>query len=105
MNEEEIILLAKLLKSDPDYLKILEHLKIANLDYAKNISKYTKIDIEKVKNILKELEELGIVEEVHSRTVKRTKARLKKQFQVRMHHTYYQLTNLGKLVYRYLKKG
>jgi len=99
----EIRLLAKMLKDDPDYFKVLNHLKIANLDYAKNISKYTKIDINKVSKILEELKEIGLIEEVHSKTVKRVKARLKKQFQVRMHHTYYKLTLLGKQVYKYLR--
>ncbi|BBL45526.1 hypothetical protein MJ1_0362 [Nanobdella aerobiophila] len=103
MKDEEIKLLAKLLSTDPDYLKIMEHLKIANVDYIKNINKYTKIDIDKIQKIILELLDLKIVEEVHLKTVKRTTARLKKQFQVRMHHTYYRLTNLGKLVYRYLR--
>jgi predicted transcriptional regulator len=100
---EETRLLAKMMKDDPDYFKVLNHLKIANLDYAKNISKYTKIDINKVSKILEELKEIGLIEEVHSKTVKRVKARLKKQFQVRMHHTYYKLTLLGKQVYKYLR--
>jgi predicted transcriptional regulator len=79
---EEIRLLEKMLKDDPDYFKVLNHLKIANLDYVKNISKYTKIDINKVNKILEELKEIGLIEEVHSKTVKRTKARLKKHFRL-----------------------
>ena len=53
-----------MLKDDPDYFKVLNHLKIANLDYAKNISKYTKIDINKVIKILEELKEIGLIKEV-----------------------------------------
>ena len=61
---EEIRLLTKMLKNDPDYFKVLNHLKIGNLDYAKNISKYTKIDINKVIKILEELKEIGLIKEV-----------------------------------------
>ena len=47
-----------MINDDLDYFKVLNHLKIANLDYAKNISKYTKIDINKVIKILEESKEI-----------------------------------------------
>ncbi|MGC9133079.1 MAG: DUF2250 domain-containing protein [Nanopusillaceae archaeon] len=103
MDDEYIKTIEKIIENDEDYIKVIKHLKIANVNYAKNISKYTGIDIKKVRKILEELKELNIVEELHSKTVKRTVAKLKKQFQVRMHHTYYRLTDIGKQIYKILR--
>jgi len=46
-----------MLKDDPDYFKVLNHLKIANLDYAKIYQNIQKYDINKVNKILEELKE------------------------------------------------
>ncbi|WP_338603829.1 DUF2250 domain-containing protein [Sulfolobus tengchongensis] len=85
----------KAILKDERYLKILKHLKIANVDYGKSIMLNTKIPITDVIQLLEDLEKLGLIERVHGATLKNTEAKFKLSSEVHKHHTYYKLTREG----------
>ncbi|NON61381.1 DUF2250 domain-containing protein, partial [Acidianus sp. RZ1] len=80
---------------DSRFLKVLLHLKIANVDYGKSIMLNTKIPIQEVIDILEQLEKIGLIERVHGATLKNTEAKFKLSSEVHKHHTYYRLTRDG----------
>ena len=82
---------------------VILHLKRAKLDYAKSIHISTRLNIDEVKKILKELKEENIVEIYHGASVKRSKAKLKLSHEVRKHHTYYRLSRTGEHFFRILR--
>ncbi|AGK60881.1 Uncharacterized protein conserved in archaea [Archaeoglobus sulfaticallidus PM70-1] len=90
-------------KLSPLHIYILIHLRRANIDYAKSISKITKIDQQEIEKALKELEELGLIDRSHGSAIKRTAARFKLSHEVHKHHTYYCLTRLGEHTSRMLR--
>lgn len=94
MDEELKKILMEVLK-DERYLKILRHLKVANVDYGKSIMKNTKIPIDQVVMLLDDLEKMGLVERVPGATVKNTEAKFKLSHEVHKHHTYYRLSRLA----------
>ncbi len=85
-------------------LYILFHLREVGMDYAKSISKVTKVPIEEVVLVLEELEQEGLIERTSGSAVKRTDAKLKLSHEVRKHHTYYTLTNKGKERWKRLRR-
>jgi len=91
LDEELKKILMEVLK-DKRYLKILRHLKVANVDYGKSIMKNTKIPIDQVVMLLDDLEKMGLVERVPGATVKNTEAKFKLSHEVHKHHTYYRLS-------------
>lgn len=95
MGKNEIL---KKIISDQNLLKVLEHMQIAKVDYAKNIHKYTEIPMDAVKNALKFLLTLDAIEIYRNTSIKRTDAKLKKSNEVHKHHTYYSITREGTLI-------
>ena len=78
-------------------LRVLEHFRIAKVDYAKNVTKYTEIQRETVLSCIHELEQYGLLEKYTNTSIKRTAAKLKKSAEVHKHHTYFQITRKGVL--------
>lgn len=76
MDEELKPYLLKIL-CDQRYLQVLEHLRVANVDYGKSIMKNTKIPIDQVVTLLDDLEKFGLIERVSGATVKNTEAKFK----------------------------
>jgi predicted transcriptional regulator len=60
----------------------------------------TEIDLEIVNKSIEDLMKLGMIERDSGSAVKRSKARFKKAFEVRKHHTYYKLSREGELFVR-----
>ena len=85
---EELIL-------DNTILRVLEHFRLARVDYAKNVAKYTEISRDLVASSIRELESHGLLERYTNTSVKKTDARLKKSAEVHKHHTYYEITRSG----------
>lgn len=83
-------------------MEILNHLRIANVDYGKSIMKNTKIPIDQVVVLLDDLERFGLIERVSGATVKNTEAKFKLSHEVHKHHTYYRLTRTGDHLLRQL---
>lgn len=76
-------------------LRVLEHFRIARVDYAKNITRYTEIQRDIVQRCLDELQSEGLIEKYTNTSIKKTEAKLKKSPEVHKHHTYYELTRAG----------
>ena len=76
-------------------LRVLEHFRIAKVDYAKNVTKYTEIQRDTVLSCIHELEQHGLLEKYTNTSIKRTAAKLKKSAEVHKHHTYFQITRDG----------
>ncbi len=76
-------------------LAVLEHFRLAKVDYAKNVTRYTEIQRETVLSCIHELEEHGLLEKYTNTSIKRTAAKLKKSAEVHKHHTYFQITRNG----------
>ncbi len=85
----------------PLHLYVLLHLKRAKVDYAKIMAKMSGIDLERINSCIRDLVELGLVERDSGSAIKRSKAKFKKAFEVRKHHTYYRLTKKGE---RFVRK-
>jgi len=79
----------------PVHLYVLLHLKRAKVDYAKMMAKLSHIDVESINSCIEDLIGLGLVERDSGSAIKRSKAKFKKAFEVRKHHTYYRLTKEG----------
>ncbi len=90
-------------KLNIEHFIVLLHLKRAKLDYAKSIHISTKLPIDEVNKILKELEDMYFIERSHGASIKRSEAKFKLAFEVRKHHTYYRLSKLGDHVTRMLR--
>ncbi len=80
---------------DNTLLMVLEHFRIAKVDYAKNVTKYTEIQRDIVNQCIRNLESQGFLEKYTNTSIKRTAAKLKKSPEVHKHHTYYQITRSG----------
>ena len=76
-------------------LRVLEHFRLAKVDYAKNVTKYTEIQRDTVLSYIQELESYGFLEKYTNTSIKRTSAKLKKSAEVHKHHTYYEITRGG----------
>lgn len=80
---------------DNTLLRVLEHFRLAKVDYAKNITRYTEIPRPTVLECLEILQDDALIEKFTNTSIKRTQAKLKKSAEVHKHHTYFQLTKLG----------
>ncbi|WP_238375136.1 DUF2250 domain-containing protein [Vulcanisaeta thermophila] len=97
-------LMSRLL-SNEEFLMVMRHLKRANIDYGKSISRVTGLPLERVLRILDELESMGLVERVQGKVLKRSKARFKLSNEVRKHHVYYRLSRKGELLLRSINRS
>jgi predicted transcriptional regulator len=93
----------------PIHIYILLHIKRANVEYAKMISKMTDLDIDEINKAIEDLMELDYLERDSGSAIKRSKARFKRAKEVHKHHTYYKLSREGELFVReidekYLKR-
>ncbi len=84
----------------PLQLYILLHLKKANVEYAKMISKMTEINLAEIQESLDYLLSIGLIERDKGSAIKRTRARFKRAAEVHKHHTYYKLSKRGVLLVR-----
>ncbi|KAA8922771.1 DUF2250 domain-containing protein [Thermoplasma sp.] len=98
--------------NDYDLLRVLKHFTVAHVDYAKNITRYTEIPQMRVREYLKRLKDMGLLDYYTNTSIKRTEAKLKKSAEVHKHHTYFQINKKAeavlkeitpKLYARYLK--
>lgn len=80
---------------DHTLLRVLEHFRVAKVDYAKNVTKYTEIQRDTVNSSIRQLEEFGYLERYANTSIKKTVAKLKKSPEVHKHHTYFQITRDG----------
>ena len=83
-------------------LYIMLHLKYAGVEYAKMISKISGLPLEDINNAIKNLMEEGFIERDEGKAIKRKEARFKKAKEVHKHHSYYKLTEKGKVTLRNL---
>ncbi len=93
----------------PIHIYILLHIKRANVEYAKMISKMTDLDIDEINKAIEDLMKLGYLERDSGSAIKRSRARFKRAKEVHKHHTYYKLSRKGELFVReidekYLKR-
>ncbi len=79
---------------------ILLHLKYAGVEYAKMISKITGLELNEINNAIKNLVSHGLIERDEGKAIKRKEARFKKAKEVHKHHSYYKLTEEGKIMVR-----
>lgn len=100
MGNEELL---RVLSERSELLVVMRHLKRAGVDYGKSIARNTGIPLQRVLEILEELERLGVVERVQGKVLKRSKARFKLSNEVRKHHVYYRLSRQGELLLRELR--
>jgi len=89
----------------PFQLYILVHLKRANIDYAISISRTLKLPLEMIEMELERMREKGYLERNQGSAIKRTHARFKLSYEVRKHHTYYELSKKGELTLRRILKN
>jgi predicted transcriptional regulator len=89
--------LREVLKS-PEMLRVLRHMHLAKVDYAKNTTRYTDIPQMRVTGYLKRLYEMKLLDIYENTSIKRTSAKLKKSAEVHKHHTYYQFNRNGDLL-------
>jgi predicted transcriptional regulator len=85
------------LAEDHRLFRVLYHLSIAKVDYAKNVMRYTEIPVIYVADYLEMLRQMGFLEYYTNTSIKRSDARLKKSAEVHKHHTYYAITRKGEL--------
>ncbi|MBO8181716.1 MAG: DUF2250 domain-containing protein [Archaeoglobus sp.] len=90
-------------KLKPLHIYVLFHLRRANIDYAKSIAKSLKMDQPEIERVLKELESLRLIERTRGSAIKRSEARFKLSYEVRKHHTYYELTKEGEHTMRSIR--
>ncbi|BAA30081.1 DUF2250 domain-containing protein [Pyrococcus horikoshii] len=88
------------LKLLPIHLYILVHLKKASVDYAKMMARMSKLPLPLIEDAIKDLIEIGLIERDSGSTIKRSRAKFKKAFEVHKHHTYYRLSREGELFVR-----
>ncbi len=84
--------------NDYDMLRVLRHFTVAHVDYAKNITRYTEIPQMRVREYLKRLKDMGLLDYYTNTSIKRTEAKLKKSAEVHKHHTYYQINKKAEAV-------
>lgn len=89
--------LLEVLKS-PEMLRVLRHMHLAKVDYAKNTTRYTDIPQMRVTEHLKRLHSLKLLDIYENTSIKRTAAKLKKSAEVHKHHTYYQINRNGDII-------
>ncbi len=94
----------KLREVSPRALYVLIHLRVAKTDYAKSIARRLKVPTEEVSWLLRQLEELGLIERSSGSSIKRTEAKMKLTLEVRKHHLYFKLSREGELLMRELIK-
>ncbi len=81
-------------------MAVLQHLKLARIDYGKSIALSTGIDLRRVIILLEKLEKIGLIERVQGDSIKRNNAKFKLSKEVHKHHLYYRLTREGKILLR-----
>ncbi|MEM0145714.1 MAG: DUF2250 domain-containing protein [Conexivisphaerales archaeon] len=79
---------------------VLQHLKLARVDYGKSIALSTGMDLQRTIVLLEKLEKSGLIERVQGDSIKRSNAKFKLSKEVHKHHLYYRLTKRGKLLLR-----
>jgi predicted transcriptional regulator len=89
--------LIEVLKS-PEMLRVLRHMHLAKVDYAKNTTRYTDIPQMRVTGYLKRLYSMKLLDIYENTSIKRTSAKLKKSAEVHKHHTYYQINRNGDIL-------
>jgi predicted transcriptional regulator len=82
----------------PEMLRVLRHMHLAKVDYAKNTTRYTDIPQMRVTGHLKRLCSLKLLDIYENTSIKRTAAKLKKSAEVHKHHTYYQINRNGDIL-------
>ncbi len=92
---DEVLL--EVLKS-PEMLRVLRHMHLAKVDYAKNTSRYTEIPLMRVTDYMKRLHSMKLLDIYENTSIKRTSAKLKKSAEVHKHHTYYQINRNGDIL-------
>ncbi len=85
----------KILIDDTRLRRVLQHLLVAKVDYAKNTTRYTDIPKGEVQRCFERLFEMGLVDIYSNTSIKRRDAKLKRSAEVHKHHTYYQINRLG----------
>ncbi|BBD72175.1 hypothetical protein HS1genome_0564 [Sulfodiicoccus acidiphilus] len=85
-------------------IKVMRHLRKANIDYGKSVALNVGVPLEEAVAALEELERRGLIERVHGSAVKNTEAKFKLSSEVRKHHTYYRLTRCGEHLLRELER-
>jgi len=80
---DEVLL--EVLKS-PEMLRVLRHMHLAKVDYAKNTSRYTEIPLMRVTDYMKRLHSMRLLDIYENTSIKRTSAKLKKSAEVHKHH-------------------
>ncbi len=83
-----------------EQLYVLLHLRKAKVDYAKMMAKLTGLPLERINESIAALMEMGFVERDSGSTIKKSKAKFKKAYEVHKHHTYYKLTRKGEIFVR-----
>jgi len=89
----------------PVHLYVLAHLRKAGVDYAKMMAKMSELPLSLIEDAVNDLMEAGLVERDSGSSVKRSKARFKKAFEVHKHHTYYRLSREGELFIRQIDEN
>ncbi|MGC8599016.1 MAG: DUF2250 domain-containing protein, partial [Thermoplasmata archaeon] len=84
--------------------RILDHFRRFKTDYAKSVGRDIELNKRVVCEILKKLYNEGYLEKRQSGMLKRKEAKLKRRVTTHPHHTYYQLTEKGKVYLEYLEK-
>ncbi len=84
--------------------RILDHFKRFKTDYAKSVGRDIELNKRVVCEILKKLYSDGYLEKRQSGMLKRKEAKLKKRVTTQPHHTYYQLSEKGKVYLEDLEK-
>ncbi len=79
---------------------VLQHLKLAGIDYGKSIAISTGMDLQQIIILLEKLEADGLIERVQGDAIKRSRAKFKLSKEVHKHHLYYRLTRKGKILLR-----
>ncbi|MHB1811639.1 MAG: DUF2250 domain-containing protein [Thermoplasmataceae archaeon] len=84
--------------SSQEMIRVLRHMHLAKVDYAKNVTRYTSIPQIRVTEYLKRLNSLKLLDIYGNTSIKRTAAKLKKSAEVHKHHTYFQINRSGDIL-------
>ncbi len=82
---------------------ILDHLKLVKGDYPRSISKNLDADKDRIVDLCQKMEERGLLDRIPSGMIKRKKVKLKRSLETHQHHTYYQLSENGDHLLRFLE--
>jgi hypothetical protein len=90
---------------DSEDIAVLRHHRMYGIDYSLKIARLLGLDKQRVFDIHQKLRDLGLLERVEPRIVQYRKGHVKGKWIKHRNHTYYDLTDRGRLHLEYLERS